>query len=73
MAKIRVLVSTKKPGLEFKVLKTEKIDDANVRATLVGSHGVAFDKVINNDILQQAGYVVQVREIDDANGAGAQA
>lgn len=66
MARVRYLVSTKKPGLEFQVLKVEKVDDTSVRATLLGAHGVTFDKMINDEILARYGYSIQVREVADA-------
>ena len=71
MAKVRFLVSTKKPGLEFRVLKIDAIpgDTTNsVRATLLGAHGVQFERVLNDDILTKYGYAIQVR--DDAASAG---
>lgn len=72
MAKARFLVSTKKPGLEFRIEKVTKLEgDAGLRATMVGAHGIRFDKVINDDILAKYGYAVEVRDVDDSPGAPA--
>lgn len=67
MAKVRYLVSTKKPGLEFRVEKATKLEgDAGLRVDLVGAHGIRFERVINDDILMKYGYAVEIREVDDS-------
>jgi hypothetical protein len=53
------LVSTKAPGLRFKVLKREKIDEASARATLLGDTGTPFVRVINGEVLEKYGYRVE--------------
>lgn len=65
MARARYLVSTKKPGLEFRVVRAVAIDPnkpGEVRATLIGAHGVMFDKLINQELLEKYGYRIEVRE-----------
>lgn len=72
MAKQRFLVSTKKPGLEFRVEKVVKLEgDAGLRVSLVGAHDIRFERVINDDILQKYGYAVEIRDVEDSAGAPA--
>lgn len=71
MAKVRYLVSTKKPGLEFKVVgrRIENPDDpqsVKLYLTLEGSHGITFERLVTDEILEKYGYRVEVRETDDA-------
>ena len=72
MAKERYLVSTKKPGLEFKITgrRIEQTDDpdvAKVYFTLRGSHGVTFERLVSDEILAKYGYAVEIREVPDGN------
>lgn len=64
MAKERYLVSTKKPGLEFKITGRTVLnaETQEVRLQLLGAHGVEFDRVVNPDILEKYGYRVEVRD-----------
>lgn len=67
MAKVRYLTSTRTPGLKFRVLSTVPLEDgAGVRAVLEGSHGVTFEKVITDELLQKNGYTVEVVVEDDS-------
>jgi hypothetical protein len=73
MATVRYLVSTKKPGLEFKVVKRriENEDDPEnlkMYLTLEGSHGIQFERLITDAILEKYGYIVELREADHASG-----
>ena len=75
MAKVRYLVSTKKPGLKFKVIgrRIENADDPkNMKAyfMLEGSHGVTFERLITEAILEKYGYVVETIDVEDANDVG---
>ena len=72
MAKERYLVSTKKPGLEFKIIgrRMEPTDDPDVTKayfTLEGSHGITFERLVNDEILAKYGYGVEIREVPDGN------
>lgn len=69
MAKQRYLISTKKPGLEFRVLAVQPLESGGVRATLLGAHGVQFAKVLTDELLAKYGYTLQVREVPDGGGA----
>ena len=74
MARIRYLSSTKKPGLKFKILGRRMQDEndpnnRNVFLTLEGSHGIVFDRLVNDDILEKYGYVVEVVEVPDAGAS----
>lgn len=64
MAKERFLVSTKKPGLEFKVIGREIIDPdkQEMKLHLLGAHGVEFDRVVSPEILKEYGYVIDIRD-----------
>lgn len=69
MAKVRYLASTKKPGLRFRILG-RRIDDSDednpkVYLTLEGSHGITFERMVNDEILARYGYVMEV--VVDAN------
>lgn len=66
MAKRLFLVSTKKPGLEFRVRKLEQGEAGAFTATLEGSHGVTFQRTLSEDILQKYGYRMDQREVEDA-------
>lgn len=73
MAKVRYLCSTKKPGLKFKVL-SRRVEEGATPAeqklylTLEGSHGVTFERLVSDSILEKYGYVVEVVEVPDGNG-----
>ena len=78
MAKVRYLSSTKKPGLKFKILgrRVEEPDDpekTKVYLKLEGSHGVTFERLVSDSILEKYGYVVEVVEVPDGNPAPAPA
>ena len=62
--KKRYLVSTKKPGLEFEIID-RKVEGETVTLTLIGAHGVAFDRIISQEILDKYGYSVDVRIVPD--------
>lgn len=62
--KKRFLVSTKKPGLEFEIIG-KKIEGTEVTFTLLGAHGVPFDRVISQEIMDKYGYTAEVREFPD--------
>lgn len=68
MAKVRYLSSTRKPGLKFRILsrRIENPDDpenTKVYLKLEGSHGVKFERLISDEILDKYGYVVEVVEV----------
>lgn len=72
MAKVRYLVSTKTPGLKFKILgrRVENPDDpekTKLYLTLEGAHGVTFERLISDAILEKYGYAVEVH--DDEAGS----
>lgn len=72
MAKVRYLSSTKKPGLRFKIIgrRVENPDDPaamKVYLMLEGSHGITFERLVSDTILDKYGYVVEVVE-DSPNG-----
>jgi len=57
------LVSTKKPGLEFEILKRQIVDaeKQEMTLTLIGANKVKFDRTVNPEILAKYGYEVQLR------------
>lgn len=70
MAKVRYLSSTKKPGLKFKILgrRVEDADDPEkmkVYLQLEGSHGVKFERLVSDTILEKYGYAVEMVEVAD--------
>lgn len=65
------LVSTKKPGLQFKILGGKRQEDGSVLMRLEGAHGVTFERKVTDAILQQYGYVVQT--VEQVEGAVAPA
>lgn len=69
MAKVRYLASTKKPGLEFKIVnrRIDNSDEDNpkVYLTLEGTHGIQFERMVNDEILDKYGYTMKVLEVDD--------
>lgn len=69
MAKVRYLSSTKKPGLRFRILSKRMQDpsdpqNVNMFLMLEGSHGVTFERMVNEEILTKYGYAVEV--VDDS-------
>lgn len=50
------VVSTKAPGLKFRIVKLNK---ATMHATLRGETGVDFDKTITPDVLEKFGYRIE--------------
>lgn len=63
--KLRYLVSTKKPGLEFRIT-AKRTDENNVLYfTLVGANGIPFERVISQEVLDKYGYAIDVRELPD--------
>ena len=74
MAKVRYLSSTKKPGLKFKIIgrRVEEPDDPEkmkVYLKLEGSHGIVFERLVSDAILEKYGYTVEVVEVPDAGAA----
>lgn len=56
------LVSTKAPGLEFKILN---LDKEKMRARLQGDTGVPFERSISQSDLDTYGYKIEKREVRD--------
>jgi hypothetical protein len=50
------VVSTKSPGLKFRIVK---LDKATMQATLQGDTGVQFDKALTQDVLDKFGYRIE--------------
>ena len=69
MAKERYLTSTKKPGLKFKIIgkREEPGPDGTSKLyfTLEGAHGIVFERLISQEILDKYGYAVEVVEVPD--------
>lgn len=70
MAKVRYLSSTKKPGLKFKIIgkRVEEPDDPEkmkVYLKLEGTHGITFERLVSDSILEKYGYAVEVVEVPD--------
>ena len=71
----RYLSSTKKEGLRFKILKgrpqnPEDPGNGNIVLLLEGAHGIKFERTVNDKILQQYGYVVEVIDADGVVSQG---
>jgi hypothetical protein len=68
MPKVRYLSSTKKPGLRFKIIGKPRIEEAadpsenKMYLTLEGAHGITFERLVNDTILEKYGYKVEVFE-----------
>jgi len=58
------VVSTKAPGLKFKIVK---LDKTTMRATLEGATGVPFEKDISQDMLDKFGY--KIEKVEDQAAA----
>lgn len=58
------VVSTKAPGLKFRIVK---LDKNSMQATLKGDTGVEFDKTLTQDVLDKFGY--RIERIKDAVAA----
>lgn len=66
MSKQRYLVSTKTVGLEFRVVEAKPAEDGDgFMCKLVGSHGITFDRRINDATLEKYGYRIEVRQTGD--------
>ena len=66
MGKQRFLVSTRTAGLEFRVLEAKPAEDGDgFMCTLVGSHGITFERRINDATLEKNGYRIEVRTVGD--------
>jgi hypothetical protein len=50
------VVSTKAPGLKFRIVK---LDKNSMQATLKGDTGVEFDKTLTQDVLDKFGYRIE--------------
>lgn len=55
------LVSTKAPGLKFRIVK---LDKSTMRATLSGATGTEFERDISQETLDKLGY--QIVKVDEA-------
>jgi hypothetical protein len=67
--KLRYLVSTKKPGLEFRILERTVNEDQSLTLKLLGATGVNFERRLTPDLLEQYGYALEVRESEGAQDA----
>lgn len=50
------LVSTKAPGLRFRIVK---LDKATMRATLIGDTGVEFERTLSEAELEKFGFSIE--------------
>lgn len=62
MATRLYLESTKAPGLRFRVMKVEK---GTMRAQLLGDTGVAFERVLTDDVMNRYGYKLVRVEVQE--------